>query len=369
MIATTHSSEIGINKWELDTPALIVDLVLMERNIARMAAYMQGAGVDWRPHTKGIKVPAIAHKAIAAGAIGVTCAKLGEAEVMAGAGIRDILIANQIVGAAKIARLVNLRPHADVIVCVDDADNTAQLGAAAAAKGVTLRVLVEVNLGLNRCGAEPGDAVVALSRHVAGTPGLDFAGVMGWEGHASVIDDRVEKEEACRACVELLVQNAELCMAAGLPVTIVTCAGTATYKYSAHVAGVTEIQAGGGIFTDMAYKKWGADDLDCALTILTTVTSRAAPTRAVLDAGRKTMYSSVALPQAKDIEGVSAPDFSAEHASVELSGDARRLKVGDKIEFIVGYGDDTVFLHDLLYGVRNDRVEVVWPIAGRGKLR
>ena len=369
MTASTHSSEIGINMWELDTPALIVDLELMERNIARMAGYMQGAGVDWRPHSKGIKVPAIAHKAIAAGAIGVTCAKLSEAEVMAGAGIRDILIANQIVGATKIARLVNLRPHADVIVCVDDVDNAVQLGAAAAAKGVTLRVLVEVNVGLNRCGVEPGDAVVAMSRQVAGTPGLDFAGVMGWEGHASVIEDPVEKEEACRACVELLVQNAELCTAAGLPVAIVTCAGTATYKHSAHVAGVTEIQAGGGIFTDMAYKKWGADELDCALTILTTVTSRAAPMQAVLDAGRKTMYSSVASPQAKDIEGAGAPVFSAEHASVELSGEALRLKVGDKIEFIVGYGDDTVYLHDLLYGVRNDRVEVAWPIEGRGKLR
>ena len=369
MTDTTSSSETGINKWELDTPALIVDLDLMERNIERMAGYMKGAGVDWRPHTKGIKVPAIAHKAIAAGAVGVTCAKLGEAEVMAGAGIRDILIANQIVGPTKIARLVNLRPHADVMVCVDEADNVAELGAAATANGVTLRVLVEVNVGLNRCGVEPGDPAVALSRQAAGTPGLHYAGVMGWEGHASVIDDPVLKREACRKCVELLAHNAELCEAAGLPVSIVTCAGTATYKFSAHVPGVTEIQAGGGIFTDIAYKSWGADDLDCALTILTTVTSRAAPTRAVLDAGRKTMFSSVASPQAKDIEGVSAPDFSAEHGSVELNGDARRLKVGDKIEFIVGYGDDTVHLHDVLYGVRNDRLEVAWPIAGRGKLQ
>ena len=366
---TTLTSEIGLNKWELDTPALVVDLDAMERNIGRMAGYMRDAGVDWRPHTKGIKVPAIAHKAIAAGAIGVTCAKLGEAEVMAAAGINDILIANQIVGATKIARLVNLRRHADVIVCADNAGNVAEIGAAAAAKGVSVRILVEVNVGLNRCGVEPGDAALALSRQIAGTPGLDYAGVMGWEGHASVIDDPVEKEEACRACVELLVQNAELCRAADLPVAIVTCAGTATYKISAHVAGATEIQAGGGIFTDIAYKSWGADDLDCALTILTTVTSRAAPARAVLDAGRKTMFSSVALPQAIGVEGVSAPTFSAEHASVELSGEALGLKVGDKIEFIVGYGDDTVYLHDVLYGVRNDRVEVAWPIAGRGKLR
>lgn len=365
----TLSSEIGISKWELDTPALLVDLDLMEGNIDRMAGYMKKAGVDWRPHTKGIKVPAIAHKAVAAGAIGVTCAKLGEAEVMAAAGIGDILIANQIVGAAKIARLVNLCRHADVIVCADDAGNVAELGAAAAAKGVTLRVVVEVNVGLDRCGVEPGEAAVALARQIAGTPGLDYAGVMGWEGHASVIEDPVEKEEACRACVELLVRNAELCAAAGLPVPIVTCAGTATYKISAHVAGVTEIQAGGGIFTDIAYKSWGADDLDCALTVLATVTSRAAPSRAVLDAGRKTMFSSVALPQAKGIEGVGTPVFSAEHGSVDLSGDARRLKVGDKIEFIVGYGDDTVFLHDVLYGVRKDRVEAAWPIEGRGKLR
>jgi D-serine deaminase-like pyridoxal phosphate-dependent protein len=194
MLLTTQGV-VGLPKNRLDTPALCVDLDVMEANIARIAAACHAHGVAWRPHTKGQKVPAIAHKLLAAGAIGVTCQKLGEAEVMAAAGIHDILVANQIVGHQMIIRLVNLLRHADVVVAVDDPENVAALDVAARAKGVRLRVVIEVDIGANRAGVRPGSAVVALARRIAELPGLRFTGVKGWESHTTAIQDRLRKSE------------------------------------------------------------------------------------------------------------------------------------------------------------------------------
>jgi D-serine deaminase-like pyridoxal phosphate-dependent protein len=366
--ALSMTGSIGEAKHRLDTPVLLVDLAAMERNIAHMTAFFRDCGVSWRPHIKGIKVPAIAHQVLRAGAIGVTCAKLGEAEVMANAGIRDILIANEIVGEQKLARLVHLRRRADVIVCVDAIEPAEALSAAAAACGVVLRVLVEVNIGLNRCGVEPGPPTVALARKVAGLPGLRFAGVMGWEGHLASLSPSAEKEARCRSAVGTLVESAGACRAEGLGVEIVSCGGTGTYQYSARVPGVTEVQAGGGIFGDVTYAKWGVAH-EQALTVLTTIISRPTPRRIVFDAGRKTMGRDVSLPEPKDLAGASPVRLSAEHGDLELDSPRDDLRVGDKLEFVVGYGDTTVCLHDELVGVRDGRVEAVWPIEGRGKLR
>src|SRR5256885_7411409 len=180
-----EATQADQEKTALDTPALLVDLDALDANIARMADCFRRHGVNWRPHTKGIKVPQIAQRLIDIGAIGITCAKLGEAEVMAAAGIKDILVANQIVGAQKIARLVELRRRCDVIVAVDNEDNVAALAEAARAAGVVLRVVIEVNMGMNRAGVEPGEPCVALARLIAGKPGLKFAGLMGWEGQTA----------------------------------------------------------------------------------------------------------------------------------------------------------------------------------------
>src|SRR5436305_7016276 len=176
-----EAARAGQEKAALDTPALLVDLDTLDANIARMAECFRRHGVNWRPRTKGIKVPQIAQRLLDAGAIGITCAKLGEAEVMAAAGIKDILIANQIVGTQKIARLSELRRRCDAIVAVDSEDNVAALSEAAHAVGVVLRIVVEVNMGMNRAGVEPGEPCVALARLIAGKAGLKFAGLMGWE--------------------------------------------------------------------------------------------------------------------------------------------------------------------------------------------
>lgn len=360
---------VGISKWDLDTPALLVDLGAMERNIRRMAATFREAGVAWRPHTKGQKIPAIAHLEIAAGAIGVTCAKLGEAEVMAQAGITDILIANQVVGRPKVARLVRLARDADVMVAVDSEKNVLELGAAASTAGVQLRVVVEVNVGMDRAGVGPGEPVVALARMVQRCPGLRFAGVMGWEGHAAVIADPDEKRRAIEAAVGQLVESARLCRAAGIPVEIVSCGGTATYAVTARIPGVTEIQAGGGIFADVYYRTAMGVDHEYALTILATVVSRPTPTRIICDAGRKTMSADAATPRPLGLGPLRSVSLSAEHGRIELAAPDTALEVGHKVEFVVGYSDTTVFLHEEMYGIRDGTVEVVWPVLARGKLR
>jgi D-serine deaminase-like pyridoxal phosphate-dependent protein len=361
-------SEIGLHKNELDTPALWVDLDRLERNIAQMAAHFKQAGVGWRPHTKGIKVPAIAHMLLAAGAFGVTCAKLGEAEVMAAAGIRDILIANQIVGAQKITRLVNLRPHADVKVAVDNAGNVADLGAAAQAKGVVLGVVIEVETGMQRAGVQPGAATVALARQIHATPGLRFCGLMSWEGHTLTSGDVDEKRRGIERSVGLLVENAEMCQKDGLPVDIISCGGSGTYMITSAIPGVTEIQAGGGIFCDVTYQGWGVA-LEPALFVQSTVTSRPTPQRMIVDAGFKTLPRGFATPQPLGLDHIKSIVFSAEHGVITLHEPDHEVRVGDVIDIVVGYSDATVLLHETLYGVRNGTVETAWVVQGRGKIR
>jgi D-serine deaminase-like pyridoxal phosphate-dependent protein len=360
---------IGRSKWDLDTPALVLDLNAMERNVERMAATFRQAGVGWRPHTKAIKVPALAHKLLRAGALGVTCAKVSEAEVMAGAGIHDILIANQVVGEPKITRLVNLLPAADIIVAVDNPSNVEALDRAATSKGMPLRVVVEVNVGMNRAGVEPGAAAVALSRMVDACPGLHYAGLMGWEGQAVGIADLQLKRQAVEQSVGLLTNTADRCRDAGLSVEIVSCGGTGTYQFSSNLPGITEVQAGGGIFCDVHYHDHMHVAHEYALTILATVTSRPTPTRIITDSGKKTMSSDAAVPRPLIEAAVTSVGLSAEHARIELGEPLTDLHVGDKLEFVVGYTDTTTMLHDEMFGTRDGKVEVVWPILGRGKLQ
>ena len=355
-------------KWDVDTPALLVDLDLVERNIAGMAAFFREHGVGWRPHTKGQKVPRIAHLQIEAGALGITCAKLGEAEVMAAAGISDILIANQVVGPQKAARLASLLDRADVIVAVDSTANGEELSAAAHARGKRLRVLVEVDNGMQRAGVAPGAPALALARHLAALPGLRFCGLMAWEAHC-LGRPMEERRRCCEEAVGALVATARQCHAAGLDARVVSCGGTGTFRITAGIEGVTEIQAGGGIFNDVLYESWGVEH-PFALTVMSTVTSRPTAQRIVTDAGRKALSVDVAMPRPKDLTYVAEVHLSAEHGIINLTRpDDSSVKVGDKIEWIVGYGDTTVFLHDEMVATRGERVEATWPVLGRGKIK
>ncbi len=363
-------SPVGRPKEDLDTPALLVDLDVMDRNIQRMArTIIQEAGVRWRPHTKAMKTPALAHILLKAGASGITCAKLGEAEIMAAGGIRDILIANQIVGPQKITRLVNLCCHADVMVIVDNEKNIEALDRAAREKGVRLRVLVEVNVGMDRAGVQPGGPVLYLARKIVTCEGLRFAGVQTWESHALRITDPDEKQRVVADGLRKLTDSAQMCRDAGIPVDIVSCGGTGTYWISAFQPGITEIEAGGGIFCDIRYKTAFGVDHEYALTVQATVTSRPTPTRIICDAGKKTMSSDGEVPEPIGIPNVASVGLSAEHGKIELTGPAGAPHLGDKFEFIAGYSDTTIFLHNELYGIRNGLVETVWPLLGRGRLQ
>jgi D-serine deaminase-like pyridoxal phosphate-dependent protein len=362
-------SLVGQTKFALDTPALLVDLAVMEANIARIVAACRENGVAWRPHSKAHKTPEIAKMQIAAGAVGITCAKLGEAEVMADAGIRDILIANQIVGPIKIARLVELADHADPVVCVDSIENLTDLDAAFRKANRRLRVAIEVNIGMNRAGVEPGAPVVALAHQIASRPGLRFVGVAGWESQATTIADAAEKECTVRDAIFALTASARACAAAGHDVAIVSCGGTGTFPYCAQQPGVTEVQVGGAIFSDMHYLTHYHVDFAPALTVLTTVTSRPTATRIVVDAGKKTMSGDAAMPALRGMPPISTVKLSAEHTKIELEQPSAVPAIGDKIEFVVGYSDTTVHLHEEIVGLRGDRIESVWRVAGRGKIK
>ena len=356
---------------DLDTPALLVNLDAFERNVERMAGTFRQAGVSWRPHTKGIKVPAIAQRLIDAGAIGVTCAKVSEAEVMANGGIRDILIANQVVGEKKVKRLAELCRIADVIVAVDTAAGVAELDRAAGVAGTRPRVVVEVDTGMHRCGVEPGQAVVDLASVVASASHLRFAGVMAWEGHTAAITDEAEKRGAVTAAVALLTSSADACRRAGIPVSIVSCSGTGTYKFASGLAGITEVQAGGGVFGDIHYRDNYGVDHECSLTVMTTVVSRPSSSYIVTDGGFKTLGSinAMAAPIGISRDDVEKFSLSAEHGNLHLNVENHVLRPGDRLEWTVGYSDATVFMHDQIHATRNNLIEATWIIEGRGKLQ
>lgn len=361
--------KLGCAKHEIDTPALCIDLDKFETNIQTMAEKCRRRGVAWRPHTKCHKSPAIAHQLLQAGATGITCAKLGEAEVMAAAGIRDLLIANMIVGAPKMCRLVALRRVADPIVCVDHAQHVQELGSTMSAAGLTLRVLVEVDIGMSRVGVPPGEPARELARQVASTAGLQLAGIMGYEGHLLLVPHADEKATMIRAAIERLVATKNLLEDHHLPCPIVSCGGTGSYMVTLDCPGITELQAGGVIFMDAFYRdRCHVEEFDYALTVLTTVVSRPAEDRAVIDAGRKTMNMELALPRVLDRNDIEVLNLSAEHGLLRLGPSSHRLRIGELLEFVPGYGDFTTVLHGHFLGFRDGKLEVIWPLEARGRV-
>ena len=225
-VITRADPRIGQPATSLDTPALLVDLDVLEANIARIAAECRKHGVNWRPHVKGNKTIEIVRKELEAGAIGVTCAKIGEAEVMAEAGVKSILIANQIVGAPKIARLVAVQDLAEVIVCVDSIANAAPIAKAAHQAGKVVPVVIEVDVGMNRAGVAPGPAVLALANEVAKMPGIKLRGLMAWESHAVSLKDPDEKRRVVHEALGKLTASADECRKAGHRMEVISCGGS-----------------------------------------------------------------------------------------------------------------------------------------------
>jgi len=363
------TSCLGTSKWALDTPALCLDAAALESNITRMGEYFRSRAAKLRPHSKTHKCPTIAWMQLQAGAIGITCAKLGEAEVMARAGIRDLLIANQIVGAPKIQRLVNLAAYTDVMVAVDDLQNAQELAAAAEAKGCRLRVLIEVDSGMHRCGVAPGQPTLALARQIMELRGLRFEGIMGYEGHAVMIPDMAERVRVTEQALAALVGTRDLLVENGLPVAIVSGGGTGTYSITGNYPGITEVQAGSYATMDTKYQQVGTGgEFAWALTVVSRVISTPTPDVAIIDAGMKSLTSEFGMPLVIRPDGWKLARLSEEHGSLEREGGAP-LKPGDLVEIVPSHGCTTINLHDAFMVTRNDVVEAVWPIAARGCIR
>jgi D-serine deaminase-like pyridoxal phosphate-dependent protein len=351
-----------MTKDELETPALIVDLDLMEANLERMAAFFRDVPAKLRPHFKNHKCPDLAARQLDAGAIGITCATLREAECLVHHGVRSVLLANEIVDTAKIRRFAELARQADAIVCIDNEKVAAELAREARNRQAQVSVLVDVDIGLHRCGVPPGEAAIRLAQAAAGL-GLRFRGLMGYEGHVLRRPPGPEKAEAVAAAMGPLMQTKACLERTGMPVEIVSVGGTGTYSLSGRYPGVTEIQAGSYLLMDTDYRKCCAD-FTPALTVLTTVLSKTEGERIVTDAGLKTLSCERGVPAVKDLAGLATRRLTAEHGIIDLQEPAAPVEVGDRIEMWVHYSDATVNLHERIYGLRQGRVEEVFRVEG-----
>ncbi len=354
---------IGRHKTEIDTPALLLDMGAVERNIAKMADFFSDKACKLRPHIKTHKLPLIAQKQIEAGAIGITCAKLGEAKVFLEAGIKDVLIANEIVGRVKIQRLVNLSGYGHLIVCIDNYDNAKDISEAAGKIGRKIHVLAEVNVGIDRCGVMPGKPALELVRRITALRNLVFRGIMGYEGGIFVLDVE-EKMKKCMESNRLLVETKKLIEKDGFPVEIVTAGGSNTFYLTGLYPGITDIQVGSYVTMD-AHNKYYGLDFEQAVAVLATVISRPEKGRAVTDAGMKSLSTDNGLPICKE-PGISIFKLNEEHGHLKIENPDHDISIGDKIEIIPSHGCTTIPLYDRYFIIRNDHVESVAEIYARG---
>jgi len=356
---------IGMPKEEITTPALILDLDIFEENVRRMAGFFTG-DVKLRPHIKTHKCSEIAQRQVKAGAIGITCAKLSEAEVMAAEGLDDILIANQVAGCGKPERLALLAQRVDVTVAVDNKDNVDDLDRVACLVGSQIGVVIEVNVGNDRCGTRSMEETLALANHISLKEGLIFKGVMGYEGHCVFTADREKRIAECLAANKILVDSANMLRIHGFAVEVVSAGGTGTYDMSGVCKGITEIEAGSYVFMDHCYSKIMGNNLfRPALWVLSTVISKPRAGLALVDAGMKCLTHEFGLPQPL-LKGATLTGLSEEHGRLELLPEADGLKVGDLVEIWPSHGCTTVNLHDRYCVVKDNKLEAIWRIECRG---
>lgn len=347
---------------------MIVDLDLLEKNIKKMADFFADKPAKLRPHFKAHRCPDITRLQIQAGnTVGITCAKLAEAEHLAELGFDHLLVANQIAGQEKIERFARVcKRGVDVIVAVDSMALARAMDRAGRAHRTRLNVLLEVNIGMNRCGLPPGDELRRLARFCSTAKGLRMRGLMGYEGHLVGKPAGQEKERLVREALAILTGCAQELRAEGIPVEIVSAGGTGTYWITGAYPGITEVQAGSYCLMDPAFLRAGAD-FELAATVLVTIISRPAPDRAIGDAGLKSIHPLLGMPLVKSLQGATVERLNAEHTYIKLPASSARPRVGDKIELYVPYVDGTFNLYDRIYGVRKNNVEKVWSISGRCK--
>jgi 3-hydroxy-D-aspartate aldolase len=365
----------GMDEADIQTPCLVLDLDALERNIVKMGNYAKAHGVRHRSHGKmhkSVDVQKLQERL--GGAVGVCCQKVSEAEVFARGGIGDILVSNQVRDPVKIDRLARLpRYGARITVCVDDMANVAELSAAAQKHGATLECLVEIDCGARRCGVATTGEAVELAKAIDAAPGLVFTGIQAYQGAMQHLENYADRKAKLDDAIVLAKATVDALRAAGLAPELVSGGGTGSYYFESNSGVYNELQCGSYAFMDADYgrikdehgKRIDQGEWENALFILTSVMSRARPGQAVCDAGLKVMSLDSGLPVVHGRDDVAYINASDEHGVIEDKHGV--LRINEKLKLVPGHCDPTCNLHDWYVGVRNGKVEAVWPVSARGK--
>lgn len=372
--ATAASGDIGKSKWELDSPALCVDLDKMEQNIKTVHTRLQGTKVGVRPHVKTHKCPAIAKMQIAAGAVGVCAAKLSESEVMLDNGIANVLMTGVNVTVPKIRKAMMLRKkYPGFIQAVDNSKNAQDLQEAAKAAGIIADVVVDINM-VQRSGVLPGAPALALALQIQKCPNLKFRGILAYDGTVQHVSGFQKRREGALKNAEVATATYNLMKAAGLNIEIYSGGGTGTYDIMHEVPGFTDVQVGSYLFMDCQYMAIGGaknetvfDDFAPALTVMTTIINNYYPGRLITDSGSKAFTLNEPKGFVLGEPGFTYTARSDEYGVITFEHSTKAYKVGDRLEVIVPHCDPAVNLYDVMYGIRNDKVESILPILARGK--
>ncbi len=364
----------GVSKWDLDTPALCLDLDAMEQNVAKMQAALKRNGLVTRPHAKTHKCAAIAKYQLSTGSIGICCAKLTEAEALYAAGIEPILMTTSNPSPQKVRRAMALRKkNPQFIQAVDEAGNARDLSAAAREAGVTADVVIDVAVG-TRSGIPAGEGALALAQSIDTLPDLKLRGLLSYDGGGQHVKGFAARKARVLQAIEANAATREAMKKAGLNVEIFSGGGTGTYNIMHLVPGFSDVQVGSYLFMDMQYLAIGGEDgnevyqdFAPSLTVTTTIVNNRFPGQLTTDAGTKALTLNKPNPGVIGEPGMEYTAGSDEFGSIKVNSASKAYKIGDKLELIVPHCDPVVNEYDQVYGIRKDRVEVVWPITARGK--
>jgi 3-hydroxy-D-aspartate aldolase len=359
-----YDNQVGRARDEVTTPALLLDLDVAKRNIAIMAERFRELPTELRPHVKVHKSPELALLQCDAGAIGVACATVWEAQVMAEAGVEDVLVANQVVHPDKVAALANLAAGHRITVAVDDTRNIDGLERAAAAAGSRLELLIELDVGMGRCGVRTKEEALPLAKRVAASEHLRLRGMQGYEGHCMLEPDRDVRLREAQAANEKLIEAVDHLAGHGFPSEVVSAGGTGTYFITGENPRITEVQAGSYTLMDSFHGNLVPGGFEVALTVLGTVVSRQGNT-VVLDAGRKSVGIDFVLPPMVAHPEGQIRYYAEEHGLFDFSG-SPPVDLGDRVEIMAGYGPTTVNLYDVFHVIEGGVVIDIWPVFPRG---
>ena len=365
----------GMDAADIQTPALVLDLDALERNVKKMGDYAKAHGMRHRAHGKMHKsVDVLKLQMELGGAAGVCCQKVSEAEVFVRGGIKDVLVSNQVRDPAKIDRLAQLPKHgSEITVCVDDVANISELSEAAQKHGTELGIFVEIDCGAGRCGVTTTEAVVEIVKAVETAPNLTYKGIQAYQGAMQHMDSYADRKAKIDAAVAQVGDAVEALKALGIETGLVSGGGTGSYYFESNSGLYNELQCGSYAFMDADYgrildedgKRIDAGEWENAFFILTSVMSHAKADKAICDAGLKAQSVDSGLPFIFGRDDVEYIKCSDEHGVI--SDPKGALKVGDKLRLVPGHCDPTANVHDWYVGVRNGKVETVWPVSARGK--